>query len=133
MHRTLTPVALATAILLSAPAMAQQQGTAPGATAMPRLVEVEEDDRMVPELGMTVDQLDDMDLYGPGGEEIGEVDNVLADDSGAVVAVTAEVGGFLGIGDREVIVGLSQLQLAGDRLVTNMTRAELEQLPVWDD
>jgi hypothetical protein len=44
------------------------------------------------------------------GDEVGEVKNILVDDSGKVFAVL-EIGGFLDIGDKEVIVPLDSLEI----------------------
>jgi hypothetical protein len=74
-----------------------------------------------------------MDLKGAGGEEIGEVDDVLIDAAGQPVAVTLEVGGFLGVGDREVVLGLDQLKLMDDDFVTDADKATIEALPDWKD
>ena len=71
--------------------------------------------------------------YGPGGEEIGEVEEVLADGSGQPVAVAAEVGGFLGVGERSVTIALDQLRLDGEHLVSGLTKEQLEALPEWED
>jgi sporulation protein YlmC with PRC-barrel domain len=74
-----------------------------------------------------------MDVYSTNGEEIGDIDEVLVNASGQPVAVSVEVGGFLGIGDREVIVQLNQLRLDGQRFVVSLTREQIEALPRWDD
>ena len=58
---------------------------------------------------------------------------MLADGSGQPIAVAAEVGGFLGVGERSVTIGLDQLRLEGEHLVSEMTREQLEALPEWDD
>ena len=48
----------------------------------------------VQSLNVTIDQLEDMEIYGPNGEEIGDVDDVLVDASAKPVAISADVGGF---------------------------------------
>ncbi|MEX2630370.1 MAG: PRC-barrel domain-containing protein [Tistlia sp.] len=123
MKRTLLAAALPLA-LFAGPAFAQQSAV---------LVEVEDDARMVEAYGVSVGQLDDMDIYSAAGEEIGEVDEVLMDGDGNIVALVAEVGGFLGIGDKEVVLQLDQVQMRGDRLTVDMTEEQLEQLPEWKD
>jgi hypothetical protein len=95
--------------------------------------EADDDYMMVQPFNVSVDDLEDMDLYGPGGEEIGEVEEVLADGSGQPVAVAAEVGGFLGVGEQDVVIGLDQLRLDGEHLVSGMTKEQLEALPEWHD
>ena len=73
--------------------------------------EAEDDDMVVQPFNLTVDDLEDMDLKSAAGDDIGEVEEVLTDGTGQPVAVAVEVGGFLGIGEREVVLPLDQLQL----------------------
>jgi sporulation protein YlmC with PRC-barrel domain len=75
----------------------------------------------------------DMRVVGADGEGIGEVEDVLIDSTGRVVAVSVEAGGFLGMGDRDVIMQLDSLELRGDEFATTLTREEVEALPDWDD
>ncbi|MCB2054601.1 MAG: PRC-barrel domain-containing protein [Geminicoccaceae bacterium] len=95
--------------------------------------EAENDDAIVEPFGLTVDQIEDMDIVNAAGDEIGEVEEVLVDENGQAVAVVVESGGFLGIGDRESIVMLDQLGLQGDQLVTTLSKEELESAPEWND
>jgi sporulation protein YlmC with PRC-barrel domain len=125
MKRTLLAAALPLA-LFAAPAFAQSAAT--GA-----LVEVEDETQVVGAYNLSVDKVEDMDIYSATGEEIGEVDEVLMNADGQIVALVAEVGGFLGIGDKDVVLQLDQVQLQGDRLTVDMTKEQLEQLPDWDD
>ncbi len=58
----------------------------------------------------------------------------MLDQNGQVVAAIIGVGGFLGIGERNVAVNFSQLQMVNDnntmRLVVNATdKAQLQQAP----
>jgi sporulation protein YlmC with PRC-barrel domain len=78
-------------------------------------------------------ELGDMNVVTPDGDKIGEVEEVLMNTSGKVVAVAVEVGGFLGIGDDDVIIQLDQLRLEDNRLVTTLTKEQIEALPKWDD
>jgi PRC-barrel domain protein len=103
----LLPVLTVAALATTGGALAQQ-AAAPGAAAGHQ--EVRDERLVVQPFNLTVDQIDDMDVHGPGGEKIGEVDEVLMDSTGRpVAAVSVEVGGFLGIGGREVIVGFDRL------------------------
>jgi hypothetical protein len=95
--------------------------------------EAEDDDMVVQPFNLTVDAIEDMDLKGAGGDDIGEIEEVLVDASGQPVAVVVEVGGFLGIGEREVVLGLDQVQLMDDDLVTSVDKATIEGLPDWED
>jgi len=95
--------------------------------------EVDDDGMLVEPLGLTVDDLEDADLYGPTGERIGEVDDVLRGDDGSSMAVSLDVGGFLGIGEKNVIIPLEDLSLVDEGVSTGMTKDELETLPEYDD
>ena len=88
---------------------------------------------MVQPLNVTIDDLEEMEIYGPNGEEVGEVEAVLVDASAQPVAIAAEVGGFLGMGEKEVVIGLDQLAQDGDHLKINMTKDQIGALPDFDD
>ncbi|MBP2548370.1 sporulation protein YlmC with PRC-barrel domain [Neorhizobium galegae] len=50
-------------------------------------------------------------VYGADGENIGQINDVLVSQNGSVNAVIIGVGGFLGIGEKDVAVDMSALQL----------------------
>ena len=126
--------ATAMVLMLAGPAWAQQTTTTTQTTVQtgPQFREIKDEKTVVQPFNLTVEKLDDMKVYGPTGERIGEIDEVLVDASGNPVAFTIEVGGFLGIGDREVIVSFDQVQLQGDRFLTSLTKQQIETLPKWD-
>lgn len=96
-------------------------------------IEVEDETMMVGETGLTVDRLEDVDIIGADGEEIGEVEEVLMTADGRIVAVSADVGGFLGMGEREVVIPLERLVFAADGVTTDLDQAQVEVLEVWED
>jgi PRC-barrel domain len=49
-------------------------------------------------------------VTGPNNESIGDVNDVLLDRNGQAVAVIVGVGGFLGIGEKDVAVSFNQLE-----------------------
>lgn len=130
LQRLLPTLAAAVALATTGAALAQQ-AAAPEAAGEYR--EVKDERLVVQPFNLTVDQIDDMDVHGAGGENLGEIDEVLMNAAGQPVAVSVEVGGFLGIGSREVIIGLDQLRLEGQRFVTSLTKAQVEALPRWND
>ena len=73
------------------------------------------------------------DLMGPDGNRIGEVEQILVDDSGTPVAAVVEAGGFLDIGDEDIVVPLEELTFEDGDFTTSMTEDELKNLPKWDD
>jgi len=81
---------------------------------------------------LTVDQIDDMNVVNAQGEKIGEVEDVLVDQqSGKAVAVTVEMGGFLGIGEKHYVLDMSKLTPKDKVFQTTMTKEELKQQPEW--
>lgn len=66
----------------------------------------------VPETGAwRVSDLQGKAVYGSDGASIGEINDILVSQDGSVNAVIIGVGGFLGIGEKDVAVNMSALQL----------------------
>jgi sporulation protein YlmC with PRC-barrel domain len=66
----------------------------------------------VPESGAwRVSDLTGKDVYGAENESIGKINDVLVSQNGSVNAVIVGVGGFLGMGEKNVAVDISALQL----------------------
>lgn len=76
-------------------------------------------------------------------ENVGNVSDIVVTQDGEVRGVLIDVGGFLGLGARTVMVDMDELNFvtadpaaaAGDRysLVVAMSQEELESLPEWDE
>jgi hypothetical protein len=117
--------AIAAALLANAaPAQAQPTGT---------VLREAGDDVLVQPFNKPAEDLEGTDIVTQGGDEIGEVKHVLMDAGGQPVAVAAEVGGFLGIGQKMVVIGLDRLQPKDDDLATTLGKEELQGLQAWDD
>jgi len=56
-------------------------------------------------------------VYNNGNEKVGDINDIILDSSGRVANVVIGVGGFLGMGERNVAVGFDQL-----RFVTEPTK-----------
>ncbi|MBO0661878.1 PRC-barrel domain-containing protein [Jiella sp. CQZ9-1] len=54
--------------------------------------------------------LEGKDVYDPKGDSIGEITDVLVSKDGKVMAVLVGVGGFLGIGEKDVAVSMTALE-----------------------
>ncbi|WP_371154635.1 PRC-barrel domain-containing protein [Jannaschia sp. 2305UL9-9] len=70
--------------------------------------------------------------------QIGEIEDVILDKSGQMVGIVAEVGGFLDIGDKHVMLRTDDVRLVpvDDRsysFVTRMSEEQLEELPSVDE
>jgi PRC-barrel domain len=111
--------------LIAVPALAQQ--------AAVEYRELEDDAMMVEPFALSAGELEDMDIFGPEGEQIGEVEDVMTDATGQITGFAVETEGFIGLGSEDVIVPLTALELEGERFVTTLTEDELENLPEWDD
>ena len=80
---------------------------------------------------ITVGRLVGQTVRGADGETIGEIDRVIRLD-GRTYAVV-EHGGFLGLGDTDIPIPLTELRRTGDRLTaTNMTEERAEQMQAND-
>lgn len=85
---------------------------------------------------VTTDDLDGASIYGPNDEDIGHVQGpVLGADGKSVDKVLLDIGGFLGVGEHEVALMPSEVQImrkdsASDiRVYVNATNGELKALP----
>jgi len=79
-----------------------------------------------------LEEIEDVDVMNADGEEIGEIEEVLIDGSGQIVAVTVEIGGFLEIGDEELVMALDDLTWREDGFVVDLTPDEMQSLPRFD-
>ncbi len=75
-------------------------------------------------------------------DDVGDIDDLVLDTSGQLVAVVAEIGGFMGLGDRDVLLPIADVAIVkGENgevaYVTRLSQEELSQLPevqegFWD-
>jgi sporulation protein YlmC with PRC-barrel domain len=128
MRRFLTDTAIVAALAVAAgmPALAQQGATSQqqqqqqGTAARGNVDVVFDSEVSLDEWGYgglyegtwAAQQLLDAPVYGPTGDEIGEVENVLVGTNGTVEGIIAEVGGFWDIGDTHVRVPWSEVEVA---------------------
>jgi len=76
-----------------------------------------------------------------GWDDIGEINDIILTREGAVDAVLVDIGGFLGMGERQAAVSMGSLRFVADSatadnaddwfLVLNANRATLETAPEW--
>ncbi len=75
-------------------------------------------------------------VFTAGGEDIGEVNDLIVTDNGAVQAVILGVGGFLGIGEKDVAVAMNAIEMQPDgnnvKLVVAASKDELNSAPSYD-
>ena len=75
-----------------------------------------------------------MNVVGSKDEKIGSVSDLLVDKDGNILAAVVGVGGFLGIGQKNVAITFDTLQIAADKdgdpqAKLTLTKEELENAP----
>lgn len=74
-------------------------------------------------------------VMGPNGEEIGDINDLLVDrTSGDIQAIVVEVGGFLGIGGRQVMIPWQEANYnPGEGSVSvSLTKEQIEAMPEFN-
>ena len=114
-------LALLGTTLIAAPALAQTNQPA-GSTTAPPAGSTAAPAQMNSGNWMTQEQpgqwraskLEGLDVYNQNNEKIGDISELLVDSSGKVQAVVVGVGGFLGIGERDVAIPFDQIRLVNE-------------------
>lgn len=107
--------------LIAAPALAQTNQPA-GSTTAPPAGSTAAPAQMGTGNWMTQEQpgqwraskLEGLDIYNQNNEKIGDISELLVDSSGKIQAVVVGVGGFLGIGERDVAIPFDQIKLVNE-------------------
>jgi sporulation protein YlmC with PRC-barrel domain len=119
---------------------AQPEGTA---GAEPKAVEpaagtTGSEGAIIPEQAETQLRAEDLmgtTVVGPDGTEIGEVEDLIFDEQEKITGVVVGVGGFLGIGKKEVGLDWDQARIEEDKdagtkkIVIGLTKPDLEAAP----
>lgn len=79
-----------------------------------------------------------MNVRGPSNESLGEINDVVLARDGRVVGAVIGVGGFLGVGEKDVAVPFQQVEMvrgsdAGDHVVLRKTKDELKAAPTFQE
>lgn len=90
-------------------------------------------DTKFPKESMSGDSLMDSDVVGKNGKEIGDVENLLLNGQGQIVAVIAEVGGFLDFGDTHVAVPWEEASIQGDDIQLPITEKNAKSYSIFKD
>jgi ribosomal 30S subunit maturation factor RimM len=86
---------------------------------------------------LTADDLMGTTVYGPNDESVGDIGNIALNADGQVDAVIVDVGGFLGIGEKPVALGMDNLNFMRDQdgtlyLYTQFTQDQLDNAPEYN-
>jgi len=112
--------------LVSSPVLAQpSQSTAPSpqANAGGRITQMQPDQ-------WPTSKLEGVDVYSSNnGDKIGDIRDLIVDGSGTVQAVVIRIGGYLGLGERDIAVPFDQIKIVNEARVntscTTMGEARL--------
>ena len=113
----------------TSPMQKSESMPAPGATGSRQFVTMQSADQWL------ATKFKGTDVIGSNNEKIGDVNDLLIDQQGRIVAYIVGVGGFLGIGQKDVALAPAsfQVQPASDReelkLKLAMTRDDLKNAP----
>lgn len=77
-----------------------------------------------------------LSVYNRAGERIGEVDDIIFDNTGRIAAAVVGVGGFLGLGERKVAVNYRAFEMTREsngnpRLVADLNKQSLTDAPAY--
>jgi sporulation protein YlmC with PRC-barrel domain len=94
-----------------------------------------------PAAGMAAGALHAKDMLGlnvrtPNNENVGEISDIVMTKEGSADGVVVDVGGFLGMGAKPVMLGWDSLQVTKDEngklaAVANLSREQLQQMPEY--
>jgi sporulation protein YlmC with PRC-barrel domain len=123
------------AVLMAIP-VAAQDVAAPNGKSAPAIQSVETQTAVSFPGDVSAKELLDAAVVNAANESVGDVNDVLIDHDGKVAAVIVGVGGFLGMGEKDVALPYDQLAFAKDpdgKLVvgTNATKENLEIAPEY--
>jgi sporulation protein YlmC with PRC-barrel domain len=88
---------------------------------------------------LTAEEINGSYVYGSNDETVGEIDNLMVGDDGKLTEAVINVGGFLGIGEKPVLVSFDDIQVLKSedgsdyRFYINSTKEQLEQMPEYQD
>lgn len=124
----LRPVAIA-AMMATFGASAAYAQTSPPAKTAPHATM----DNAMPAQGATASKLIGRNVQNKQGETIGEIKSIYLDKDGKVDSVMVGVGGFLGMGEREVRLAWKDLHIMnnGEKVTVDMTKDQLKSQPEY--
>jgi len=73
------------------------------------------------------------DVYSDKNEVVGRAEDLILSRDRAVSYVVLGVGGFLGIGEHDVIIPVNQIKLTGDKMIlTGATKDSIRAMPRFE-
>ena len=123
MRLVLLTAAVATATALAAPMLGNAQG-------VPQTVQLTKVDVVKVATGFRASKVIGSSVVNEAGDTVGRVDDVIIGEEGKAPFVVLAVGGFLGIGDKLVVLPYQQLKTMDRKIVMpGATKDALKDLP----
>ena len=87
-----------------------------------------------PQQAVSIEEVLGSSVVNANGEEVGEIEDLVLGQDQTHYAILS-VGGFLGLGEKQVAVPLEQLRLGEDRtyLMSAETEEQLEAMPEYEE
>ena len=87
---------------------------------------------------ISASKLLDETVMNEANESVGDVNDVLISSDGKIASVIVGVGGFLGMGEKNVALPFNNLKFARDNdndlvVTTNVTKESLQAAPAYDN
>ena len=108
------------AAALSTSAYAQNTQTAPR-PAQPAPAQMQSTVPMKHSGEWRASKLTGLNVYNQQNEKIGDINEILLDQSGKVAGIVVGVGGFLGMGEHDVLVRFDQIKFVNEPVRTSTT------------
>jgi len=129
LRRALLSAGAAAIVVAATPTLANAQDTTQGAgqTIVPQTVAP----ATTAATDIDANKLIGRNIKNPQGDTVGKIDSVAIDQGGKVRAVIVGVGGFLGVGEKQVALPWESLSVGnnGEDVVANVTKDQLKALP----
>lgn len=72
---------------------------------------------------MRTEELVGKTVYNSAGEKVGNVEEIVVNRNTRTTAAVVGVGGFLGVGEKRIVVPLDRMRMQGDRMLApNLTK-----------
>ena len=134
MKKILTTASLVA--MMAVPAIAQDT-TVPKTEAMPAENQEMQGNKTAAYSGqLSANDLLNKTVKNGSNESVGDINDVRIDRNGKIAAVIVGVGGFLGLGEKDVALPYDQLSFARDAdgalvITANVTKESLQSAPEW--
>src|SRR5689334_1609692 len=71
-------------------------------------------------------------VFNTGGESLGEIEDIVVRRENNEIAALVGMGGFLGVGEKQMALLLKDLEMQGGKIVVrNLTRTDFQQGPAY--